>query len=203
MNRNVPAASTEPWLVVITASAGGIKALSQVLSTLPADLNAAVAVVQHRLPHAESRLREILQRQTPLPVRVAGGGDAIKGATIYVARPDLHLTVAPDRRFTYVDGQRIRFVRSSANPLLETAAPVFGRHLIAVVLTGYGKDATDGVQTVKAHGGVVIAQDRDSSEHWDMPQAAVKTGAVDQVLPLDRIGSAIAAIVTGQPTERA
>lgn len=197
-----PGVVAEPWLVVVAASAGGIGAVGEILSSLPADLNAAVAVVQHRLPDAESRLDQILKRRTRLPVQVASGGEPISRATIYVARPDLHLTVNPDRRFTYVDGRRIRFVRSSANPLFESAAPIFGRHLIAVILTGYGRDGTDGVQTVKAHGGIVIAQDQESSEHWHMPLAAVKTGAVDYVLPLHEIGPAIAALVSGGPKGR-
>lgn len=192
----------EPWLVVIAASAGGVEALGTVLSTLPADLNAAVAIVQHRRPESESRLHEILGRRTQLPVRVASGGEPIAGSTIYIARPDLHLRVERDRRFTYMDGRRVRFVRSSANPLFESAAPIFGNRLIAVVLTGYGKDGTDGVQTVKSHGGIVIAQDRESSTQSEMPDAAVRTGTVDYVLPLDQIGPMIAALVKGEPKER-
>jgi two-component system chemotaxis response regulator CheB len=89
-------------------------------------------------------------------------------------------------------------VWSSANPLLESAAPAFRERLIAVVLTGSGSDATDGVQSVKTHGGVVIAQDKASSEMWGMPGAAVKSGSVDYVLPLDAIAPALDALVNGR-----
>jgi two-component system chemotaxis response regulator CheB len=189
----------DPWLVVIAASAGGIKALGTVLGALPPDLPAAIIVVQHRSPTRKSYLPQILMRQAHMPVVTAESGTRIVPGVVYVARPDLHLTVAPDKRLAYVDGTRIRFLLSSANPLLETAAPAFDGHLVAVVLTGGGTDATDGVQNVKAHGGLVIAQDPASSEHWSMPEAAVRSGAVDYVLPLDAIGPAIDAIVHGRP----
>jgi len=88
---------------------------------------------------------------------------------------------------------------SSADPLLESAAGAFDGRLVAVVLTGAGSDGAAGVRSVKAHGGVVIAQDRETSEHWSMPEAAVKSGAVDYVLPLDAIGPALDAIVHDRP----
>jgi two-component system chemotaxis response regulator CheB len=188
-----------PWLIVFASSAGGIAALGTVLQALPHDLPAAVVVVQHRRPTGTSHLRQILTRQARMPVVTATSGDHVSPGVIYLARPDRHLTVRPDRHFAYMDGKRIKYVLSSANPLLETAAQAFAGHVIAVVLTGGGSDATDGVQMVKAHGGVVIAQDQASSEHWSMPEAAVRTGAVDYVLPLEAIAPAIDAIVHGRP----
>jgi two-component system chemotaxis response regulator CheB len=89
-------------------------------------------------------------------------------------------------------------VRSSANPLLESAAKVFDDRVIAVVLTGSGMDATDGIQSVKAQGGIVIAQDRATSEYFGMPGAAVRTGVVDYVLPIEAIGQMLGAIVSGK-----
>jgi two-component system, chemotaxis family, protein-glutamate methylesterase/glutaminase len=193
----------EPWLVVLAASAGGIKALGTVLGDLPADLPAAIIVVQHRSPTGTRYLERILSRRARMPVVTAESGTRIAPGVIYVARPDLHLTVGPDKRLAYVDGTRIRFLLSSANPLLETAAPAFDGHLLAVVLTGSGTDATDGVQNVKACGGLVIAQDRASSEYWSMPESALRSGAVDYVLPLTDIAPAIEAIVHGRPVEGA
>jgi two-component system chemotaxis response regulator CheB len=92
-------------------------------------------------------------------------------------------------------------VLSSANPLLESAAGAFGDRTIAVVLTGSGLDATDGVQTVKARGGIVIAQDPASADFDRMPQSAVSTGVVDHVLPLEAIAPALVAIVRGESVE--
>jgi two-component system chemotaxis response regulator CheB len=123
----------------------------------------------------------------------------LHAGTAYLARADRHLTIASDQTFHYHDGTRIRHVRSSANPLFETAAKAFDGPLVAVVLSGGGGDATDGVQGVKAHGGVVIAQDPATSEHSSMPESAIASGAVDYVLPLDAIGPAPKDIVNGRP----
>ena len=108
------------------------------------------------------------------------------------------VTIGADRRFHYHDGRRIRFVRPSANPLFESAARVFDGHTIAVVLSGGGSDATDGVQDVKAKVGTVIAQDECTSEHWHMPRSAIESGAVDHVPPVEAIGPMLDDIVHGR-----
>jgi two-component system, chemotaxis family, protein-glutamate methylesterase/glutaminase len=161
----VPSSAPEPWLIAIAASAGGIRAIGRVLAALPEHLPAAIVVVQHRTKTEKSYLNAILGRSSRMPVVTATEGQPIHPGLVYVARPDLHLMVSPDRHFAHRDGKRIRFVLSSANPLLESAAAAFAGRVIAVVLTGCGSDATDGVQHVKASGGVVIAQDRATSEH--------------------------------------
>jgi len=189
--------SASPWVIAIAGSAGGFQGMLTILASLPRELPAAILLVLHRTPRADDGLVDIFARCTPLPVRMAVAGDPIEPGVVYIARSDLHLRVMGDRRFEYGDGRRIRFLRSSANPLLESAAAAFGRRLIAVVLSGVGSDGTDGVQTVKAHGGIVIAQDEASSEHWDMPEAAVKSGVVDYVLPIVDIGPALNALVRG------
>jgi two-component system chemotaxis response regulator CheB len=191
--------SNEPWMITLAASAGGIDALTTILRALPKDLPAAVVVVQHRMPRSEpNHFRNILQRAAAMPVIMAEHDQVIQPARVYIARSDLHLTVSRERRFSYVDGTRIRYLLSSANPLFESAAAAFKTHLVAVVLTGGGSDATDGVQTVKAHGGLVIAQDPATAQHRGMPTAAVESGSVDLILPLERIGPALDAIVRGR-----
>ena len=187
-----------PWVIAIAASAGGVQALMTIVSGLPRELPAAILIVLHRTPSQHDGLVEILGRCTSMPVRMAADGDPVEAGVVYIARSDLHLKVTANQRFQYVDGRRIRFLRSSANPLLESAAAAFGGRLVAVVLTGTGSDGTDGVQTVKAHGGIVIAQDKASSQHWDMPEAALKSGAVDYVLPISDIAPALNAVVQGR-----
>jgi two-component system chemotaxis response regulator CheB len=186
-----------PWMIAIAGSAGGVTALVDLLAQLPADLPAAVVIVQHRSATKQSLLEGILSRHASLPVQMAAAGTPLLPGRVYIARPDLHLRVDAERRFSYVDGTRVRGVLSSANPLLESAAPVFRDRLIAVVLTGSGLDATDGVQSVKAYGGTVIAQDQATSLFFGMPGSAIRTGAVDHVLPLAAIAPALVEMVTG------
>lgn len=199
-----PAFDEAKWLIVLAASAGGIGALQTILSALPPWLPGAVVVVLHRPKSPESILARILARRSLLPVTTAKFGDAIRPGRVYIARPDLHLTVRASKRFAYVDGKRVRGVLSSANPLLESAAGVFGNHVVGVVLTGSGMDATDGVQSVKAQGGIVIVQDPTTAQYAGMPSAAVATGVVDRVLPLEAIAPALIEIVgAGAPSGEA
>jgi two-component system chemotaxis response regulator CheB len=181
------------WVIVLAASAGGISALQQLVAALPADLPAAVIVVQHRT--IDSRLQQLLSRRSLLPIKMAEEGGAIEAGVIYLARPDLHLMVKPDRKFEYIDGRRIRFVRSSANPLFESAARAFRNRAIGVVLTGFGRDGTDGVQAVKAGGGIVIAEDPFTADQSGMPMSAISTGAVDYVLPLAAIAPTLMSLI--------
>jgi two-component system, chemotaxis family, protein-glutamate methylesterase/glutaminase len=183
------------WLITVAASAGGVTALQTLVRDLPKDLRASVIVVLHRPPDFASMLESILRRAARMRVAAAIDGEHLEPGVIYIARPDLHLILESDYRFTYVDHRRIRFVRSSANPLLETAARLFRDRAIGVVLTGMGHDATDGVQAVKAQGGIVIAQDPLTAAHGGMPASAIRTGAVDLVLPLAEIGPTLTSIV--------
>jgi len=182
-------------MVLLAASAGGLQALDRVLSGLPADFPVPVAVVLHRTPGRPELLPTILARRTGLRVKGAEDGETLRPGTVYVAPADRHLVVRPDLTLSLIDGHRIRFVRSSANPLFDSAAYALDGRVVAVVLTGGGTDATDGVQVVKGMGGVVIAQDPATAEHSGMPGAAVATGAVDYVLPLDEIAPALLRLV--------
>ncbi len=198
-----PSLRTPEWLVVVAASAGGIAALRTLLGSLPTTLPAAVVVVQHRRPAPSDGLTRVLARFTRLPVKMAANGEWLESGTVYLARSDEHLTVQPDGRFAYVDGTKIRWLLSAANPLFESAAFSFKDRVLAVVLTGSGHDGTDGVQSVKSSGGIVIVQDEATSERFEMPRSAIASGAVDRILPLDQIAPAIVSIVTGAPESAA
>lgn len=178
-------------LVVAAASAGGVEAYGRVLSGLPADFPLPIALVLHRTSGRPHVLARVLGLRTPLKVKDAQEGEAMQAGTVYIAPPDLHLTVLPDRRLTMVDGRKVRHVRSSANPLFESAAEALGGRVIGVVLTGYDRDGTDGVQAIKHAGGHVIAQDMASSRSFAMPMSAIATGTVDEILPLEEIAPAL------------
>ena len=142
-----------PASVVVTASsAGGVHALSTVLSHIPPDFPAALIAVQHRAPGPPYLLSHILGTRTDLAVKDAVDGDVLARGTVYLAKPESHLVVRADRTLGYTDGARIRFLRSAADPLFDSASRVFGADLTAVVLTGCDSDATDGVRSVKKNG---------------------------------------------------
>lgn len=178
-------------LIAMTASAGGISALGHVLSALPADFDVPIVVVQHHTPGRTPGLAQVLSRLSKRPVRIAEEGQPIRRHMVYLAPGAAHLLVRPDRSFELMDGRRIAHVRSSAESLFTSAADAFGPRMIAVVLTGLGRNGAEGVRRVKQLGGTVIAQDEATSRYFSMPKAAIATGAVDSVLPLGAIAPAL------------
>jgi len=183
--------------VALAASAGGLAALSKVLSALPRDFAAPLLVVLHVDPRHRSWLAEILERQVTLEVGQAKGGERLEAGRIYVAPPDHHLLVGGDGLLGLSGVARVQHVRPSADLLFASLAEAWGSGAIAVVLTGTGRDGADGVIAVKRHGGRVIVQDEASSEFFGMPEAAARTGAADRVLPLDEIAPALVSMTQG------
>ena len=186
-------------LVVLAASAGGIGATKTILDALPVDFATPIAVLQHRSATAPSLLAKILGRGTARLVKDAEAGELIRRHTVYVAPTTAHLTVGPDRCFHFQDGRRVHFLRSAADPLIQSAAHSLGDRLIVVILTGGGRNGSNAVRDVKALGGTVIAQDPATAMHPGMPRAAIATGAVDYVLPLDEIAPMLVRLTGGAP----
>lgn len=183
-------------VVAVAASAGGLQALSRLLSALPGDFTAALVVVQHLDPRHRSLMADILSRRTALKVKQAEEGDALSSGTVFVAPPNRHLLVNPDGTLALAQSELVHFVRPSADLLFESVAASFKDRAIAVVLTGSGSDGTMGVKAIKKMGGTVIAQDEATSDFFGMPGAAIQTGSVDFVLPLEQIPSALVMLVT-------
>ncbi|WP_017719998.1 chemotaxis protein CheB [Kamptonema formosum] len=182
-------------IIAIAASAGGLKALSAVLSELKADLPVAIVVVQHLAPNHPSQMAEILTRRTPLEVKQATDRECLKPGTVYIAPPDRHLLVNPDRSLSLSQSEKVHFVRPSAEVLFESVASSYKNRAIAVVLTGADRDGTQGVRAIKNMGGVVIAQNKETSLVFGMPGAAIDTGCVDFILPLQEIPGALTDLV--------
>jgi two-component system, chemotaxis family, protein-glutamate methylesterase/glutaminase len=184
-------------VVAVAASAGGLKALTEVLSPLPPDFGAAVVVVQHLDRRHRSVMAEILDRCTDLDVTQAKEGDVISPGRAFVAPPDHHLLVGADGVLTLSKSELVHFLRPAADLLFQSIAAAYGNRAIALVLTGSGRDGSMGVEAVKTAGGTVIAQDEATSEFRDMPAAAVRTGKVDLVLPLNAIPAALVSLIRG------
>jgi two-component system chemotaxis response regulator CheB len=183
------------------ASAGGVKALFDVLRGLPSTFPAALLVVQHVSPRHKSYLAETLAYRTALRVKQAEEGDRLHPGEVFVAPPDRHLIVNPDSTLSLSQTGRVHHVRPSGDVLFASMAISCKERGIAVVLTGYDEDGSTGVRLVKAVGGTVIAQDEASSEHFDMPRSAIATGAVDHVVPLGQIAPVLEDLTSRAPGE--
>jgi two-component system, chemotaxis family, protein-glutamate methylesterase/glutaminase len=181
-------------LVVIASSLGGISALVTVLSSLPGDFPAPIAVAQHVSPTSEGALPRILGRRSRLEIAHAASGVRPERGRVYVAPPDRHVLVTRQGTFMLTQTAKVKFCRPAADPLFVSAAAVHGSRTLGVVLTGANSDGAAGAQAIKWSGGMVLAQDRRSSTSFAMPGAAIATGCVDLVLPLEAIGPAITAL---------
>src|SRR5688572_20686183 len=158
-------------IIVIGASAGGVRALQHVVAGLPSDIPAAIFVVQHIWGGSQSYLPAILQRAGRIRVVEAENGARIETGTIYVAPPDKHLFVEADRMMV-LRGPRENRTRPAINPLFRSAAAAFGNRVIGVILTGTLDDGAAGLWAVKQAGGVSVVQS--DAEHPDMPKAALE-----------------------------
>ncbi|HTV57962.1 MAG TPA: chemotaxis response regulator protein-glutamate methylesterase [Verrucomicrobiae bacterium] len=178
-------------LVVIAASTGGPAAVFRVVSALPKDLPAAVFLVLHMPAAFTSQFALQLAEISQLPVKEAEANESAQPGTIYLCPGSHHLRLSSTGKILLDSGARIDGYRPCADVALETVAAYARPLTLAVVLTGMGSDSAKGVKAVKSVGGHVIAQDEATSMIFGMPAEAIKTGAVDEILPLDEIGPAI------------
>lgn len=190
-----PAAATvfpvEMPVVALVASTGGLDALTRVLAPLPAELPAAVLIARHQDPTRASQLAGFLDDRTALAVRAVRDGDRLEIGQVLVTPPAAHLIVTAAGVLGLIDTGALPPARPSADLLLATLAVTAGPRVLAVVLSGSGTDAQAGIRAVNRCGGTVLAQDESSAQHFGMPSAAIATGLVHAVHPLDEMAAAI------------
>lgn len=178
-------------VVVISASTGGPATLMKLVPLFPKNFPGAVLLIQHMPGAFTSQFAAQLGDASQIRVKEAEAGEIVQQGIFYVCPGASHLRISPTGRITLDDGPRIYGYKPCADVTLETVAGFAGPMGISVVLTGMGNDASRGVRAIKSAGGHVIAQDEATSIIFGMPAEAIKTGAVDQVLPIDNIYQAI------------
>lgn len=181
-------------IVVIGASAGGVEALSTIVSSLPGDLPAAVFVVLHLAPGAISVLPEILSRRGPLEAVHPADGAEIERGRLYVAPPDHHLLIA-ENIVRVSRGPKENGHRPAIDPLFRTAARTYGPQVVGAVLSGNLDDGTIGLREVGRHGGATIVQDPEDALYPSMPVHAIEEVRPDHILPVSEIPALIDRLV--------
>ncbi len=190
--RRAAGADEAPLAIVgIGASAGGLEALTAFFAHALPDARLAYVVVQHLDPARQTTLAEILAGHTPLSVALAADGQRVRAGHVYVVPPDAVLglqagvlrVARPEER----DGHRRGIDR-----FFTALAVDQGDGAVGVLLSGTGSDGAQGLHTIKDHGGVTVAQDPDQTRYDGMPRAAVATGRVDYVLPVEQIPALLA-----------
>jgi two-component system chemotaxis response regulator CheB len=176
-------------IVVVGASLGGLRVMSELLAVLPDEVDLPVVLAQHRSPDAErDSLEALLRRHTRRVVVEAGDKDAIEAQHVYVAPPDYHLLVEEEGSFALSTDERVQFARPSVDVLFESAADAYGERTIGIVLTGANADGAAGLLAIRDVGGVGIVQDPETAEARQMPDAAIRATAADAILPVGEMG---------------
>jgi len=180
-------------IVAIGASTGGTEAVRRVLMELPANFPATL-VTQHIPPVFSKAFSERLDQQCQLQVKEAEDGDEVRPGRVLVAPGGLHMLLRRSGtgwRVAVKDGPRVCYQRPSVDVLFSSVAEEAGAAATGVLLTGMGADGAAGMLQMRQSGAATMAQDEESCVVFGMPREAIRLGAAQQVLPLDRIGGAL------------
>jgi two-component system, chemotaxis family, protein-glutamate methylesterase/glutaminase len=186
---HIPELSLRPaeLILVIGSSTGGPKALYQVVPLLPADIPAAVLIVQHMPPGFTNSLANRLNQLSNIRVKESAEGDVLYQGLGYVAKGGYHMVIDKDGALTLTQTPPVCGVRPSVNVTMSSVVEHFGKSVLGVVLTGMGNDGTIGSRHIKLAGGKVLVQDEESCVVYGMPKSIADAGLADAILPLSRI----------------
>ncbi|MEN6415461.1 MAG: chemotaxis-specific protein-glutamate methyltransferase CheB [Armatimonadota bacterium] len=182
-------------IVIIASSTGGPRALRTLVPALTNAAGVAYLIVQHLPAGFSGPLARDLDTVTDLNVRESAEGDSLHPGDVVFAKAGYHTVFDQLGNIHVTSDPPLWGVRPSADVTMVSAVPVFGRRLIGVVLTGMGRDGANGTKLIKQAGGVAIAEHESSCVVYGMPRAAIETGAVDVVAPLEQIADAVYAAV--------
>ncbi len=191
----------QPEVLAVGSSTGGPQALINVFSKIRNAIRIPVLITQHMPATFTTILAQHLQNSSGVSCREAVDGEPLMGDRIYVAPGDHHMLVRRDgnRRVIALDrGPAINYCRPAVDPMLASVSELYGRRVLAVILTGMGQDGQKGCEMVVAAGGTAIAQDETTSVVWGMPGAAATAGLCSAVLPIDRIAPWVQDFVGGR-----
>ena len=180
-------------VIAIGASTGGTEAIAEVLTRMPAD-SPAILIAQHIPPVFSTAFAHRLNQICPMQVKEAADGDAVAPGLALVAPGNLHMVLRKaggGYRVAVKDGPRVCYQRPSVDVLFSSVAETAGDNATGVLLTGMGSDGAQGLLRMKQAGARTVAQDEATCVVFGMPREAVRLGAAERVLPLQRIPAAI------------
>lgn len=180
-------ASKKYKAIVIGVSSGGMEAMKIIFSTLPADFETPIVIVQHISPRSDSQWISILDKSCKLQLKEADEKEKIQKGYIYIAPPNYHLLIEKDQTFSLTIGERVNYARPAIDVLFETAAAAFRGSLIGIVLTGANHDGAAGLKAIKECGGLCMVQDPKTAVSAYMPETAIATVKPDYILPISGI----------------
>ena len=181
--------SAPPLIVGIGASAGGLEALQQFFSCMPGNTGLTFIIVQHLSPDYKSLMAEILGKHTNMMVLQAENEMEIEPDTVYLIPPKKNMRLKKGRLFLtdYIHGS----INHPIDIFFASLAEEREECALAVIFSGTGSDGTNGIKSIKEHGGFVLVQDPKSAKFDGMPRSAISTGLADVVLPPGKLAEEI------------
>ena len=179
-------AKTSDRIISIAASTGGPAAVAYILRNVPEN-TPPILVVQHMQKGMTKLFAEGLNQECKLKVKEAEEGDAVQEDLALIAPGGFHMLVTKSGKINLTTSPPVNYVRPSADVMMKSTAKTYASKNIGVILTGMGTDGAKGVEAIKKRGGVTIAQDKKTCVVFGMPDAAIKTGCIDFVTPLECI----------------
>ncbi len=182
------------YIVSIGSSTGGPRALQNVLSRLPKDINASIVIAQHMPPKFTKSLADRLNSISEIIVKEAEEGEILEKGCAYIAPGDFHMRIVKEENNLVIrlnKSPKIMGLRPTVDNLMESVAEIKEYLKLGVILTGMGSDGAKGIMAIKKSKAYTIAQDEASSVVYGMPRASIETGLIDTVLPIHEIGDKI------------
>ncbi len=180
-----------PNVIVIGSSTGGLQALSKLFEDLKnCIIDIPILITQHIPEKFDESFAARIEQTSGRKIVIAKDKKLIESGVVYFAPSNKHLTVTSkgSSKYTTLDNSPpVNFCKPAVDPMFKSAAAAYGKNVMAIVLTGIGSDGLEGAKAIIAAGGVVIAQDKESSVVWGMPGAVAKAGICTEILPLDDI----------------
>lgn len=181
---------------VIASSTGGPQALALLLPQLPAEFPAPILIAQHISDGFIDGMALWLSGLCQLTVKVAEQGEPLRAGYVYLSPSERHLTVSPERCVTLVERLESDIYHPSCDTLFKSVAEVYSTDTIGIIMTGMGRDGSEGMRAIYQCGGITLAQDEASSVIYGMNAEAVNKGVVHSVLPLAVLADEMLRIVT-------
>jgi len=173
-------------LIVIGASVGGPRTLKSILSTIPKDFQPPILIVQHMNDHFMKQFCNSLNKFCKIVVKIPKNGEIIKSNTIYLAPGGKHMEIIMKNNKTCIrtfKGEPVNFCMPSVDVLFLSAAKIYGKNAMGILLTGMGRDGVDGLRAIKDKGGRAITESKETCILYGMPKIAAETGAAELIIP--------------------
>ena len=184
--------------VVIGVSAGGIGALEKILPFFSRENSVTIFIVQHLAAGSGGYLVEHFKRRCKLPVIEPHDKEPVTTGCIYFAPANYHMMVEQQKTIALSTLAKVNYSRPAVDVLFSTAAEVYGKRLIGLILTGANSDGASGLARIKQLGGLTVVQSPDSAEVDIMPKAAITASVVDHILPLTELGPFLVSLISDE-----